>query len=262
VNALIDRRVCPPERPFRAALLADWDDAAFVHYAVAPELLRPHVPFELDLLNGKAYMSLVAFTQRRLRPRVGGRLAAAVSAPLASHPFLNVRTYVRRGAMAGIHFLCEWIPNRLAAWIGPPLYGLPYRLGKLRYRYDRQSGACHHEILAAGARLAFDVFSLDDGPPTVAPLGTPDAFLLERYIAFTRRAGKDCCFRVEHAPWPQRPATVRVRETTLLDALGLPFDGARPVGGNYSQGVKNVGLGPPVVIREGVPFPLPEGEGE
>src|SRR5579864_1412005 len=76
--------------------LADWDDAVFVHYALEPAALRPHVPFELDLHEGVAYVSLVAFTQRRLRPRVGGRLAAVLSAPLASHEFLNVRTYVRQ----------------------------------------------------------------------------------------------------------------------------------------------------------------------
>src|SRR5690348_9171346 len=77
--------------------VADWTDAVFVHFAIDPRVLQPHVPFELDLYGGKAYVSLVAFTQERLRPRVGGRLAAALSAPLATHHFLNVRTYVRVG---------------------------------------------------------------------------------------------------------------------------------------------------------------------
>jgi len=31
----------------------------------------------------------------------------------------------------GIFFIAEWIPNRLAVLIGPRMYGLPYRLGRL-----------------------------------------------------------------------------------------------------------------------------------
>src|SRR5688572_14541278 len=121
---------------FRALFVADWVEATFIHYALDPRELDPHVPFELDTRGGVAHVSLVAFTQRRLRPSIGGRLAAALSTPLACHEFLNVRTYVRVGGERGIYFISEWIPNRLAALIGPPLYGLPYRVGRLRYAYD------------------------------------------------------------------------------------------------------------------------------
>ncbi|HWE93110.1 MAG TPA: DUF2071 domain-containing protein [Tepidisphaeraceae bacterium] len=239
-------------RPFQAALVADWDDVAFVHFAIPPELLRPLVPFELDLFVGQAFVSLVAFTQRRLRPRLGGRIAAALSAPLASHEFLNVRTYVRHRGEPGIHFLCEWIPNRLATWLGPPLYGLPYRLGRLVYRYDRCSGECFHDVSSGGSRLEFDVFPVRDDPPGPAPRGTLDEFLLERYVAFTRLRGRNACFRVEHVPWARRQVAVRWRETGLLETLPLPWDRAQPMGGHYSEGVRNVGLGPPVLTEAAV----------
>src|SRR5215211_6860238 len=90
-----------PPAPFRALLVADWVEATFIHYALDPRDLARHVPFELDTRDGVAYVSLVAFTQRRLRPSVGGRLAAALSTPLACHEFLNVRTYVRGGGGGG-----------------------------------------------------------------------------------------------------------------------------------------------------------------
>src|SRR3982751_4891898 len=117
----------------RALFVADWVDAMFVHFAIDQSKLQPMVPLPLDCLDGQAYVSLVAFTQRNLRPRVGGALAAWLATPLASHEFLNVRTYVRLGRTRGIFFLAEWIPNRLAVLIGPRTYGLPYRLGRLRY---------------------------------------------------------------------------------------------------------------------------------
>lgn len=236
-------------RAFEPLFLADWDDVTFVHFAFDPSNLQPLVPFELDLFDGSAYVSLVAFTQRNLRPRLGGRLAAALAAPLASHEFLNVRTYVRHAGQHGIHFLCEWIPNRLATWIGPPLYGLPYRLGRLRYRYDRLSGTARHEVIARGVRLAFDAFPDPSSVPATAINGTLDAFLLERYVAFTRCRGRDACFRVDHVPWLQRDATVRVHENELLSRIGIDWKHGTLVGAHFSDGVKQVGMGPPSQIE-------------
>ncbi len=57
--------------------LADWDRTLMLHYEIAPELLQPFVPFELDLWNGRAHVSLVAFTMRGLRPRRGGWITPA-----------------------------------------------------------------------------------------------------------------------------------------------------------------------------------------
>lgn len=250
-----------PAPGFRPALLADWEDATFVHYALPPEELQPHVPFELDLFEGSAFISLVAFTQRQLRPRLGGRIAAALSAPLAGHPFLNVRTYVRHGGEPGIYFLCEWIPNRLAAWLGPPLYGLPYRIGSLKYRYDRMAGDCHHEVRARGATLAFDAAPVSQALPAPALPGTLDAFLLERYVAFTRCRGNDACFRVQHAPWLQRRVHVQMRETSLLALTGVGWAYPHPVCGHYSEGARNVGLGPPVRLGGATNLPVPSPSG-
>src|SRR3954464_13958680 len=80
------------------SFLADWERVLMLHYEVAPEKLQPFVPFPLDSRNGKAYVSLVAFTMRGLRPSRGGWLAALPFRPIGTHELLNVRTYVRHGA--------------------------------------------------------------------------------------------------------------------------------------------------------------------
>lgn len=244
----VGNAACRNFASFRPALLADWDDVTFVHFAVDPASLRPLVPFELDLFDGAAYISLVAFTQRNLRPRVGGRLTAMLSAPLASHEFLNVRTYVRHEREQGIYFLCEWIPNRLATWLGPPLYGLPYRLGRLSYQYDRRSGTCRHRIADGRASLVFDAVFDPSAPPTPAAADTLEAFLLERYVAFTCCRGSNRRFRVSHLPWLLHRADIQMRDTTLLTKTAMDWAHAPPVAGHYSAGVKEVGLGPPVRI--------------
>ncbi len=82
------------------------------------------MPFPLDLHEGRAYVSLVAFTMRDMAPRRGGRWTSWMLRPIATHEFLNVRTYVRShvgegpDVEEGIHFLHEWLPNRLAVGWG------------------------------------------------------------------------------------------------------------------------------------------------
>src|SRR6185503_8008938 len=72
---------------------ARWDRAVFIHYAADPATLQAQVPFELDLREDRAFVSLVAFTLSRMRPRLGGRIGEWFFKPIATHEFLNVRTY-------------------------------------------------------------------------------------------------------------------------------------------------------------------------
>src|SRR5262245_25244223 len=90
----------PSEPPF----IANWEQALMIHYEVEASSLQEAVPFELDLHCGRALVSVVAFTMRGMRPSFGGRLGAWLLRPIATHHFLNVRTYVRQGRETGIYF--------------------------------------------------------------------------------------------------------------------------------------------------------------
>ena len=243
------RMLRPGERPL---FLADWTEVLFVHLDVDPAALQPHVPFRLDTFRGRAYVSLVAFTQRNLRPRVGGRLAALASRPLAEHEFLNVRTYVRHGRGRGIYFLAEWIPNRLACLVGPPLYGLPYRAARNRYACRvaaHRRGTFAGTVNAPAGRLAWRARV----PPTrgarPARRGL-ERFLLERYTAFTRRGRTPLRFRVWHEPWIKLAARVSLTDTGLLDAAFPWLPTARVAAAHYSPGVRDVWIGPPRRVGE------------
>lgn len=124
----------------RPLLLADWRPTLMIHYRIAPETLQPHVPFALDVCDGSAWISLVAFVMRNLRFRAGGHWTRWLTTPIATHPFLNVRTHVRHRGEPGIYFLAEFLTNRLAVLLGPPLYGLPYRFADNRYTLDKRAG--------------------------------------------------------------------------------------------------------------------------
>lgn len=232
-------------------LLADWDRALFIHFAIEPDDLQPCVPFELDLFEGQAFVSLVAFTMRRMRLGRGGRLASWICAPVAEQRFLNLRTYVRHGAECGIYFITEWISHWMCLQLGSLLYGLPYRWGRLNFRHEPEHGIVRGRVEARDgpAALSYRVSPRDAlwRLATCAP-GSLNEFLLERYIAFTRQGATRRFFRVRHKLWQQTPVEVELCEETLL-SQALPWcQVTPPVSANYSPGTVGVSMGRPRLL--------------
>ncbi len=218
--------------------LADWERVLMIHYEVDPGLLRRIVPFPLDLWDGRAFVSAVAFTMRRMRPRWGGPLANWVFQPLSTHRFLNLRTYVVRDGEPGIYFLAEWLSNRLSVALGPRMFGLPYRFGRLDYQHEHERSTISGTVRDSSGRRSFAYHAcLDSAEPCPCEAGSPDEWLMERYTAFTHVCGKSRFFRVWHPPWPQIKARVAVTGQSLLEADWDLFRTARVIGGNYSPGV-------------------------
>ncbi len=224
---------------------SDWSRALFIHYEVEAALLQPFVPFELDLWQGRALISLVAFTMRRLRPHRGGAAMEWLFRPIATHGLLNLRTYVRGSQESGIYFLAEWIPNRLSCWLGPLTYGLPYRLGALDYQHAHESGELGGRVQVDGASFAYEAeFRAAESFQPAGP-GSLGEFASERYTAFTGKGRIRRCFHIAHAAWPQREVSVKVTDDSLL-RQGQPwFAGARFAGAHYSPGVTEVWMSRP-----------------
>jgi uncharacterized protein YqjF (DUF2071 family) len=128
---------------------ARWDRAVFIHYEADPATLQAQVPFQLDLREGRAFVSLVAFTLSRMRPRIGGRFSEWLFKPIATHEFLNVRTYVRHRGETGIYFLAM-ISNPLSVRRRLRTFGLPYRFGRLTYDHT-QNGRALLEIVSGAS---------------------------------------------------------------------------------------------------------------
>jgi uncharacterized protein YqjF (DUF2071 family) len=238
---------------------ANWDDVIFIHYETDPQELQCCIPYHLDLYHGRAFVSLVAFTMRGMRPRIGGRFGELLLRPIATHDFLNVRTYVRHKGELAIYFMCEWLSSRIAAWLGPWSFGLPYRFGRIHYQCDRDREYERRGKVEAAAgsfhfRAAFEV----NDPGTCAP-GSLDEFLLERYTAFTQFGKFRRFFRIWHEPWRQVPAKVHIVTDNLIHSTGHGWQDARCIGANYSPGV-NVWMGWPRAIGNSDRLSVASGE--
>ncbi|HZQ45509.1 MAG TPA: DUF2071 domain-containing protein [Verrucomicrobiae bacterium] len=226
---------------------SDWLRAVFIHYEVVAGVLQREVPFELDLHQGKAYISLVAFTMRDMRPRIGGSISALLFKPIATHGFLNVRTYVKHQGEPGIYFLAEWLSNPLSLMLGPPAFGLPYRFGRLDYRHEHEKGRLHGLVTERDQSARLEYISQIDAGGAFHPCsaGSREEFLMERYTAFTANQSARRFFRIWHPPWVQSPIHIEVPDIGLLTNAWPWFKTARLVGANYSPGIRDVWMGRP-----------------
>jgi uncharacterized protein len=223
--------------------LAGWERALFLHYEVEATVLQRELPFELDLWNGKAFVSLVAFTMRDMRLRVGGRVGAWLCKPVATHSFLNVRTYVRHRGEAGICFLSEWLSSWLSVQLGPRLYGLPYRYAKIRYDHVHEQKQLSGKVESLnGGQFVYEA-RMDGDRFKPCEAGSLDEFLVERYTAFNCGGRRRLFFRIWHPPWMQTTAEVSVRENSLLTKTWRWFKDATFAGANYSPGFRDVWMG-------------------
>jgi len=103
-------------------LTARWEDLVMANYAVSPEILMPYLPkgVELDLFEGKAYVSLVGFMFKNTR-------LFGVPIPLmGTFEEINLRFYVKRKVgdtiKRGVVFINETVPYKAVAFVANKLY--------------------------------------------------------------------------------------------------------------------------------------------
>jgi uncharacterized protein YqjF (DUF2071 family) len=226
-------------------LYANWDNTVFIHYEVDPNLLQRCVPFALDLFEGRAFVSIVAFTLRGMRPRLGGKISELIFKPIATHDFFNVRAYVCDRGERAIFFMTEWLSNRLSVALGPSTFGLPYRYGRIDYQNRGDDDEVRGQVVAREGRFSYRAPLSGTLRPCEA--GTLDEFLLERYTAFTAAGRRKQFFRVWHEPWTQTAIQIDVDQDLLLSATGNWWPGAQLFSANYSPGV-NVWMGRPHLV--------------
>jgi len=196
----------PVEAP--VFLTAAWRDLLMVSYAVDPALVRPLVPrgVELDLYDGQAFVSLVAFRFERTR---------LLGVPIPFHHSFeeaNLRLYVRREGEAvrrGVVFVQEIVPRRAVAFLARALYGENYVRMPMRHEarelprtpgVDERRRRIVYEWMTGGRWHALR--ATVGGSPRLAPDASEEAFITEHYWGYTaHRDGSTREYRVEHPRW-------------------------------------------------------------
>jgi uncharacterized protein len=115
-----------PSEPWK--YYQEWNNAVFLHWQVALPELEKLVPneLEIDLYEGKPWVSLVAFTMQKIRPKY-----LPAFSPISDFDEINIRTYVKKEGKTGVYFLSIEGGNRLSCKIAKSLSELPYRHSKM-----------------------------------------------------------------------------------------------------------------------------------
>lgn len=219
ILANTDHRPWPlPRRPW--VLPMEWHNLLFMHWPVRPELLRPRLPhgLELDTWEGWAWLGVVPFLMRGVRPRWLPRVPG-----LSTFAELNVRTYATFAGQPGVWFFSLDAGSPLAVRGARYGFHLPYFDARMVCKPSGhgtlyQSKRTHRGAPPANFRASYR----PTGPVYRAAPGSLEHWLTERYCLYAaNRHGRLWRGEVHHRPWPLQPAEVELAHNSMGEQLGL-----------------------------------------
>ncbi len=198
-------------------LRMQWLDLLFAHWPIEAALLRPHIPaaLELDLWQGQAWIAVVPFRMQGVGPAflpVGSSFAE-----------LNVRTYVRHGAQAGVWFFSLDAASRIGVRLARRFFYLPYFDARMRIEPSGDGFRYSSERTHRGAEPArLEMTYAPIGPAAPAVSGSHEEWLTARYSLFSADPeGRLYRGDVAHAPWQLQPAKADFQRLEM----GFPLEG-------------------------------------
>jgi uncharacterized protein YqjF (DUF2071 family) len=205
-----------------------WDRLLFAHWPVPFATLRPLIPYalELDRYDGAAWLGVVPFLMRYVRPR------ALPAVPwLSAFPELNVRTYVTAGGKAGVYFFSLDAGNTLAVEIAQRWFHLPYFRARFSITQAGERMSYRSTRMRTGAPSSeLDVSYRPTGPIYASTPASLDAFLTERYCLYTTDRGRRLLRgEIHHQQWPLQPAEAEFRRNTMAQGHGLALPDSPPL---------------------------------
>jgi len=208
-----------------AVMYHSWRELLFVHWRVEPQRIQRTLPKGLyvDTFAGDAYVGIVPFFMRRIRPRFMPPL------PWLSYFLeLNVRTYVydERGR-PGVWFYSLDCNQPLAVWGARIGFHLPYRHASMSATRCDATIDYRSRVKRAPWRCDVSYSLARQGGPSQAD--SLEFFLVERYLLFAvNRRGRYFSGQVHHSPYEVVPAAISAWDSHLLAEHDFGVDESRP----------------------------------
>lgn len=179
-----------------------WRDLLFLHWEYPADVIQATLPEGLfvDTFGGKAYLGIVPFFMRNIRPRFLPALPR-----ISNFMELNLRTYVYdREGVPGVWFYSLDANQPLAVTVARRFFHLPYEHARMQSGRNA-NGAILYESVRTGVdgrtqRCLFE-YAADARLPEPAA-DSLEFFLIERYQLFSRSAAGLWRGAVSHKPYP------------------------------------------------------------
>jgi len=163
----------------------------FLHYQVDLEELKKFVPskLEIDLFENTAWVSIVAFTMEKIRPK-----NLPSFPPISNFHEINIRTYIKSNNKTGVYFLSIEAGNRLSSKIAKAISELPYRYSKM----TREKSTFNSSNSQFNDSLSLE-YTVGKPKKDKTEL---DKWLTERYALFQDTNQSINEFEIHHLEWP------------------------------------------------------------
>lgn len=223
----------------KPAMYQRWDDLLFLHWSYAPMAIQSTLPrgLTVDTFEGKAYIGIVPFFMRDVRPSFCPRLPG-----FSDFLELNVRTYVyNEQSVPGVWFYSLDANQPLAVRAARRFFRLPYFHSRMKADKNATTAEIRYLSHRRGAQdnLSSCFQYHPNGDIRLAIPGTLEFFLIERYVLFARSAGQARLWsgRVHHQPYPLVNARV-----TEWDDAAFELDGFKRTGRDADHVVMSPGV--------------------
>lgn len=197
-------------------LKGSWKNLIFLNYAVDPEILKPHLPkgCEIDLFEGKAYISLVALQFLNLN-------VMGLSVPgFHAFPQINLRFYIKYGEQRGIRFLREYLPSRLAAFGTRMMYHEPCESATMTEAVSMTPDQVRAQYDLENSTGDLQIKVLAQNHPQEVVADSFANFCHFREVGVSKSLiGKTFSYQIYSPPWKMFP----VKETQISEKISLFF---------------------------------------
>jgi uncharacterized protein len=215
-----------PKSPW--VMRQEWHNLLFAHWPLPAEVVRAVVPAQLplDVWEGKAYVAVVPFQIRNLRPRGVPPIPG-----ISNLGEINVRTYVTVGDKPGVYFF-SLDAETLSAVLGARLfYALPYFKAKFEIAVNGSevSYASRRLTRPKPAEFSAQYRPVSEELPWKPLNEAVERFVTERYCLYTVVAGHVYRTNIHHLPWPLQVASAEIAINTMAETVPLPLEGEPPL---------------------------------
>lgn len=215
-----------PKQPY--SFYQEWNRALFFHWKVDAAILQELIPdgLTVDLFNDEAYVSLVAFTMEKIRPRF-----LPPFAPISNFDEINLRTYVVKDDIPGVYFLNIEASKIISVAVSKLLSVLPYEHADM-YRNNKD----YFQSVFKKKNFSFET-KYEIGAE-ITDKTDLDCFLTERYCLYVDANENLYRYDIHHIPWPLYQLTLYELQTDyVFGDLNL---NELPLKVQYSMGVQVV----------------------
>jgi len=204
----------------------EWNRALFLHWIVPFELLRECVPSNLTIDNfeGNYYISLVAFTMEKIRPKFSPSIGY-----ISDFDEINVRTYIDNDNKKGVYFLNIEAEKTVSAFIAKAISGLPYEKAKI----NRTDKFYKSKNLKKGFRLNVDF----EVKQEIAHKTELDRWFTERYCLYLDQNRELYRYDIHHKEWEIKNVIIKSLNVNYK-ICEIDLNERQPNLTHYSEGVK------------------------